>query len=531
MSTFDYIIVGAGSAGCVLANRLSADPKTSVLLLEAGGKDSSIWIHIPVGFSKMLNDTRLNWCFETEPEDGTHGRKIPIPRGKVLGGSSAINGMLYVRGQARDYDTWAQMGNRGWSYQEVLPHFKKSENFERGGDDYRGAGGLLNVADMIEPHALLEAFVEAGTELGYARNPDYNGAEQDGFGVYQVTQQRGRRHSTATAFLDPARDRPNLRIETGAHATKVLLDGARATGVAYDQNGVPREATAGREVILTAGAVQSPQLLELSGIGDPELLQSLGVEVAHALSGVGENYRDHYTTRVNWRVKQAVTLNEQSRGLRLGIEILKYAIARRGVLTYTAGIAHGFVKTRSELETPDVQFHFAHASYATAADRKLDREPGMTIAVCQMRPESMGSIHLKSANPHAAPAIRPNFLAQEIDRDALIEGIRIARRVGEAPAFDNYRVFEMNPGEACQSNEDLLDYARHTGSTVYHPIGTCKMGSDPMAVVDDQLRVHGIAALRVVDASIMPTLVSGNTNAPAIMIAEKGAEMIQGGAA
>ena len=467
-ATFDYIIIGAGSAGCVLANRLSADPKINVLLLEAGGKDRSPLIHIPVGFSKLLNNERLNWCFETEPEKGTGERAIPIPRGKVLGGSSSINGMLYVRGQALDYDIWAQLGNCGWSYQEVLPYFKRSENFIRGGSALRGTGGELNVANMIEQHPLLDAFVDAGEELGFPRNLDYNGEDQEGFGYYQVTQKSGRRHSSAAAFLHPVSHRTNLQIITHAHTKRIVFKQRRAIGVTYDIQGNAFEARAAREVILCAGAVQSPQLLELSGIGDPTLLSSYGIEVIHPLPGVGENYQDHYAAWVNWRIKSITTLNEQSRGPRLAWEALKYGIARRGVLTYTAGIAHGFVKTHSTLETPDVQFHFAHASYKSSKDRKLDTEPGMTLSVCQLRPESVGSIHIKTDNPFAAPAIRPNFLSASTDREVLIEGLRIARRVGEAPAFDPYREFEMNPGEDCQSDADWLSYARASGAHNRH---------------------------------------------------------------
>ncbi len=526
MTDFDYIIVGAGSAGCVLANRLSEPPLTRTLLLEAGGKDSSIWIHVPVGFSKMLNNPAMNWCFETEPEAGTDNRKIPIPRGKVLGGSSSINGMLYVRGQARDYDTWAQMGNRGWSYDDVLPYFKKSERFERGGSDLRGGKGLLNVADMPERNRLLDAMIEAGGEAGYGVNSDYNGAKQDGFGYYQVTQKKGRRHSAARAFLAPASHRANLTIETKAIAAHLIMEGKRVVGVAYTVDGQMREARARREVIVSAGTVQSPQLLELSGIGQPKLLQDLGIEVRHELPGVGESLRDHYTTRMNWRVRNARTLNEQSRGWRLGLEVLKYGVTRRGILTYTAGIVHGFVRSRPELETPDVQFHGAHASYATAADRVLDTEPGMTIAVCQLRPESRGSIHIRDNRPGSEPAIKPNFLADVIDRAALIAGMRIARDVVAQSALEPYIEFEMNPGPETQSDEELLSFARATGATVFHPIGTCRMGEDAASVVDSRLRVHGLEGLRVIDASIMPTLVSGNTHAPVVMIAEKGAAMI-----
>lgn len=527
MPTYDYVIVGAGSAGCVMANRLSEDPKTNVLLLEAGGKDGNIWIKIPAGFTKTMDMPGVNWLFDSEPEESSGNRPIPIPRGRVLGGSSSINGMLYVRGQHRDYDGWAQLGNRGWSYDDVLPYFKKAENREGDASEYHGVGGPLNVADLRESHELLDAVIDAAETAGYPRNPDYNGATQDGFGYYQVTQKGGRRFSAADAYLHAVRGRPNLTVQTDAHTKRILFDGRRAVGVAYDRNGSEHEAKAEREVILCAGAVQSPQLLELSGVGPAELLREHGIEVVQELPGVGENYQDHYVTRMATRINRPFTLNETTRGLSLVGGVLKYAVARQGDLTFPAGIVFGFVRTRPELESPDVQYHIAHASYKDSKKRIFDREPGLTISPCQLRPESRGTIHIGSGDPYAAPLIRPRFLTTKTDQDTLVAGMRIARQLTASDPLAGYCVAEVRPGLDCESDDELLDYARHNGGTIYHPIGTCKMGSDPMAVVNDKLQVHGVERIRVVDASIMPTLTSGNTHAPTVMIAEKAADMIK----
>ena len=534
MSEFDYIVVGAGSAGCVLANRLTEDGKSTVLLLEAGGKDTSMMIHIPVGYAQTLKDPKVNWLYETEPDPGTHDRVHTWPRGKVLGGSSSINGLLYIRGQRQDYDGWAQLGLRGWSYDDLHPYFLRSQHQERDGMDGHAKGGPLNVSDVTERHPVSDAVIEAGKALGLPHR-DVNGEDQEGVAYYQRTVKNGRRCSAAVAYLNPAKKRQNLQIETKALAARVLFEGQRAIGVEYTQNGQTKQAKARGEVILAGGAINSPQLLELSGIGDPTLLQEKGIDVISALPGVGEYLQDHFVIGNRYRMKPgSPSVNQQSRGLAMIGEVFKYLTQRKGLLTLSAAHVAAFIKTRPELATPDVQYHILPATMdlqkmTETGDMELEKHPGITIAPCQLRPESRGSVHIKSSQHDAHPAIRPNYLSDPLDQQTAVAGIRWARELASQSPLAEYIEHELEPGEALQSDEELLEFARETGGTIYHPVGTCKMGpeGDTMAVVDGQLRVRGVEGLRVVDASVMPRLVSGNTNAPTIAIAEKASDMIR----
>jgi len=529
-TTADYIVVGAGSAGAVIASRLSEDPAVRVVLLEAGDRDRNPWLHIPLGYGKTMTDASVNWMYETEPEPNCAGRRIFWPRGKVLGGTSAINGLVYIRGQVEDFDHWRQLGNAGWSFEDVLPYFKRAEGNVRGGDALHGGDGPLGVSDLA-PHPLCEAFIEGAVQAGIPRNPDFNSRKQEGVGYFQLTTRRGLRSSTSVAYLKRARGRPNLRIFTRAHAARVLLDGTRAVGVAYRQDGQERELRCGREVILCGGAINSPQLLMLSGIGPAKQLKDHGVAVALDLPGVGENLQDHYQARVIFRCARAVTLNDVMMSpWRKALTGLDWLTRRQGMLTIGAGAVGMFTRTRPGLETPDVEYHIIMFS----ADRPgggLHKFSGFTVSACQLRPESRGTITLKSADPMAAPAIRPNYLATEGDGRMLVDGLKTIRRIAKSPALGPWITAEHQPGDAVQSDDELLDYIKRAGTTIFHPAGTCKMGQDPMAVVDERLRVRGLAGLRVADASIMPTVVSGNTNAACIMIGEKAADMLRADAA
>jgi choline dehydrogenase len=523
---FDYVIVGAGSAGCVLANRLSADGKNSVLLLEAGPRDTNLWIHVPLGYGRLFKEKTVNWMYQTEPEPGLDGRSVFQPRGKVLGGSSSINGLLYIRGQHEDYDRWRQHGNNGWGFDDVLPYFKKAEDQRRGADDFHGVGGPLPVCDLGHPDPVSAAFITAAAESGLPVNPDFNGASQEGAGFFQTTTRHGRRASAAVAYLRSARGRSNLHVETSALAQRIVFNGRRADAVEYRQAGALKTARARKEVLVSGGAFNSPQLLQLSGIGPAELLRKHGIDVVLDAPGVGHDLQDHLQVRVVMRCSQPITLNDiVNSPVRKILTGLRYAAFRTGPLTIAAGTSGAFFKTNPRLATPDIQVHFLPFSTDKMGE-KLHSFSGFSASVCQLRPESRGSLRIRSADPAAPPEIRVNYLSTETDRTANVEGLKILRKILQAPALSPYVAEEVDPGAKVVSDEALLSYCRARGSTIYHPTSTCRMGNDALAVVDQRLRLRGIDGLRVVDASVMPDLVSGNTNAAVIMIAEKASDMI-----
>ena len=523
---FDFIIVGAGSAGCVLANRLSASGRHSVLLLEAGGEDDDRWIHIPLGYGKHFSNPKVNWLFKSEPDEKTGSRAIGQPRGKVLGGTSSINGTVYVRGQHEDYDAWRDLGNTGWGYADVLPYFRKAEDNQRWSNEYHGVGGPLAVSDPADMHPLCEAFFEAADACGYPRNPDVNGARQEGFGYNQVTQRNGRRCSTAVGYLRPARERSNVSVATDSHATRILFSGKRATGVEYLQRGTRQSAHARGEVILSGGAFGSPQLMLLSGLGPASHLQAQGIPVLADMPGVGANLQDHYNGRLVFECTEDFTLNDvvgsPLRKLREGI---RYYLTRKGFLTMAASTATGFVAAEPGATRPDVQIGLVLYSTDKFGDT-LHPFSGFTILVRLLRPESRGTVLLKSADPLAAPEIRPNYLSARRDGDVLVAGMKVSRRLVDAEPMRRYAARAHEPDRAFANDDEWLQYLRTRGGISFHPVGTCRMGSDAASVVDPRLRVRGVEGLRVVDASIMPLLISGNTNAPTIMIGEKGADMI-----
>lgn len=534
MDTYDYIIIGAGSAGCVLANRLTEDGRHSVCVLEAGPSDWHPIIHIPAGFMKLLDHKTLNWRYQTEPTEWTGGRAIPVPRGKTLGGSSSINGNVYNRGNREDYNSWAQMGNRGWGYADVLPYFKRSEKRIGEADErFRSRDGSLIVTDTDLPHALCEAFMDGAEACGIPRNPDYNGVSQEGVAYTQRTIYNRRRISAAKAFLHPAMKRGNLNVITHAHATGLVMDGKRVTGVRYlkgGRGGRPHEIAARREVILSGGVINSPQLLQLSGIGDPAHLGELGVEVRHALPAVGQGLRDHYAPRFTARVKNTGSLNQRAQGLALVPEVAKWVLGKPSVLGLQATMVYAFWRSDPAIANSDLQLTFTPASYVSGRQTVLDKFPGMTVASWQQRPESTGYVKAVSTDPFDKPVINPRYLEHETDRRVLLAGMKLVRRILRSAPMAKYFDGEEFPGEHVQSDDELMEAAKIRATTTFHPMGTCRMGpaSDKSTVVDDQLRLHGLEGLRVVDASIMPNMPSANLNAATIMIAEKAADMILG---
>lgn len=524
--TYDFVIVGAGSAGCVLANRLSENGRYSVCLLEAGPADRYPWIHIPIGYAKTMFHPVYNWGFHTDPDPGMNDRRIYWPRGKVFGGCSSINGLIFIRGQRADYDAWASAGNAGWGWDDVLPYFRRAECNDLGPGPTRGTDGPLSASSIKARHPLTEGFIGAAKELGVPHLQDFNTGDQEGVGYYQLTTRKGLRCSTAVAYLHPAKRRPNLTIEALAQAEKVLFEGTRAVGIQYRQNGQSLTVSATREVILSAGALQSPQLLQLSGVGPSQLLKKFNIAPVHALPGVGENLQDHLQIRLIYECTQPITTNDDLRSplrkLRMG---LQWLLTRGGPLAI--GINQGglFTRVLEQSATPDIQYHFGTLS-ADSAGGSVHPFSGFTLSVCQLRPESRGYVRITSADPLQPPAMQPNYLSTELDRKTVIAAVRYTRKLAEAGPLKRLIRREYRPGNETQSDEQILEFCRQYGATIFHPSGTCKMGNDPLAVVDSRLRVHGVQGLRVVDCSIMPTLVSGNTNVPVVMIAEKASAMI-----
>ena len=521
----DYIVVGAGSAGCVLANRLSKDPGTRVVLIEAGGRDWNPWIHVPVGYFKTMNNPSVDWCFQTEPDEGINGRSIKWPRGKVLGGSSSLNGLLYVRGQREDYDRWRQMGNDGWGWEDVGPLFLRSEDRQGGGNEHHGEGGPLAVSDMRLKREICDAWVEAAVAAGYRFNADYNGETQEGVGYFQFTCRNGFRCSSAAAFLRPARKRPNLTVLTKSQVKRVVIENGHATGVEIKRGGALETVKARREIVLSAGAIGSPHILMLSGIGPGDHLQQFDIPVIRNLPDVGRNMQDHLQARLVFKCRSA-TLNDEVSSLwrRLGIA-LEYAMFRTGPMTMAASLATGFLKTRPELATPDIQFHVQPWS-ADSPEAGVHPFSAFTASVCQLRPESRGELRLKSPRPEDAPSIHPNYLATQTDCDTAVAGVKVAREIAARKPLADMIEEEYQPGPGAADDDALLGWVRSSATTIYHPTGTCRMGADEASVVDSKLRVRGVVGLRVADAAIMPEIVSGNTNAPAIMIGEKASDLI-----